>query len=331
MNDGWRVFFLRISLDIPRVLKLLKSSFMTRTCLCLLLILRWQANSWAHNDPKEDATKPSETISNDGASAALLCARATRWRTLRKVDLAIKDWTLALELDPTSFEAAFELTKTYVSTGNLKKGFAVVNASLDGKIADASGQARLHMLRALINTLWKSYKNAGKDCDQAFELQPTHGRIDWYLKRAYVQRMQGLFQACEVGLKEGYAAIPSTVLYIEWVESLIDAKQYEAALKEVEAQLPGLRFSAPWQIRLAKALRGLKRNDGAKIALENAERELDSSIEANAKQLDITLRLDRANLRLLLGQRKGAQQDYQMAKKAGADGWMLWRFEKAFR
>ena len=298
-----------------------------------LLLFGWLAlvDALAHHDPEIDANQLTETIQSEGATAALLCERALRWRTLRKLDLAIRDWKLALELDPASFEAAHELTKAYISEGKLKEAFATVNKRLDGKLTDSGEQARLLMMRVLILTLWKSYEKAGDDCDQAFALLPEHGRIDWFLKRAHVQRMRGLFEACERGLKEAYAAIPSIVLYSEWIDSLIDAKQYETALKEIEAQLPGLRFSAPWQIRLARVLREVKRGDDAQMALSKAQEELDKRIKANGDQLDITLHLDRAKLRLLQGQRKGARLDYQKAKEAGADGWMLWRLEKAFR
>ena len=282
-----------------------------------------------HHDPVSEAAALTQEMRVKGATVEALCERARLWRTLRKLDLAINDLSQASELDPSSVSVNHQLAQAYYADGQLKPAFATLEKGLLIAKKDED-KAALFMMRASIYLLWKSYSKAVSDCHAAFEALPGHRRIEWYLRRAYAQRMAGSFQGCVQGLKEGHKATGSIVLYTQWVDALIDADQYDEALAEIAEQLPGLRFGASWRIRRARALQGLDRDEEARADLKFALEELNQRIVPEAEYPDITLLGDRGLAHLLVGNRKEARRDYERAKDAGAMAWMHWRLAKTF-
>lgn len=283
----------------------------------------------AHHDPATDAVALTEKMQEEGPKVDLLLERARVWRVLRKPDLAIRDLAEASSLDPTSVEVKRRLARAYYADGQLKPAFNTLEAAL--KLAKApEDRADLLMLRASVRLVWRSYAQAADDCTTACEVLPDHGRIEWYLRRAYAQRMADRLEACRQGLYEGFKGTGSAVLYAQWVDALIDVGQLGAARREVEKQLPGLRFSASWTIRRARILLAENDEDAAKKALEAALEELNGRIRPDADYPDVTLLIDRGFVHLLLGDRKAAQADYDRANEAGAIGWMHWRLKQVF-
>ncbi len=283
----------------------------------------------AHHDPATEAASLTAEIKQNGPEVKTLLERARLWRVLRKLDLAIADLTQAAELDPSSLPARQALAQAYYVDGQLKPAFATIEQALD--LAEAADdRATLHMMRASIHLAWKDYEKAAADCGAAFKALPEHRRIEWYLRRAHVQRMAGRFLDCEKGLRAGHVATGSAVLYTQWVDALIDAKLYEEAGREVERQLPGLRFAASWKIRRARIFQAEDRDAEAETELKEALEELNGRIRPEAAYPDITLLVDRGLTHFLLGDRDAAKADYERAKKAGALGWMHWRLAQIF-
>ncbi len=279
-----------------------------------------------HHDPTDEVAALTAEIESQGATAERLLNRASRWRSLRRLDLAIADLEQAVELAPKAAGVRLNLAKAYLADDQLKT--ALSEAETAAKLAETgAARAEAEVLKASIHTLWKSYSKAETAWKAAFEAVPDHQRVDWYLHRAHVQRMTNQWQACLLGLKAGYEATGSSVLYTQWVEALIDAGRSPLALKEIRKQLPGLRFSAAWRIRYALASIGLKRSAQAKQALSAALEELNKRLTDAGDSPDVALLRDRAVVYLLLGDRAAAKKDYQRAKKHGAAPWMLWRLE----
>jgi tetratricopeptide (TPR) repeat protein len=282
-----------------------------------------------HHDPATEAAALSAEMQAKGASVKALCERARLWRTLRKLDLAIDDLAKAAALDPKSVSVRHLLAQAYYADGQLEPAFDVLEKGL--LIAEkAEDKASLLMMRASIYLLWKSYPKAMNDCESAFAALPGHRRIEWYLRRAYAQRMAGSFMGCVEGLKEGFSSTGSMVLYTQWVDALVDVKAYDEALAEISKQLPGLRFAASWRIRQALAFQGLGKDEEARAELNLALEELNVRIRPEADYPDVTLLGDRGLAHLLLGDRKAARRDYSRAKEAGAMAWMHWRLAKTF-
>ncbi len=283
----------------------------------------------AHHDPSEDAVALTAKINEKGPDVELLLERAWAWRVLRKLDLAIQDLAAAAALDPESVEVKQRLAQAYYADGQLTPAFETLEAALE-RVQAPEVKASLLMMRASIYLVWRSHAKAADDCAAAFEAFPDHRQIEWYLRRAHAQRMADRLTACRKGLRAGFEATGSAVLYTQWVDALIDDGRFDEALKEVEKQLPGLRFAAAWKIRQARIVRGREREAEARKLLDEALEELNARIRPEAEYPDITLLADRGLAHHLLGNREAARADYERAKKAGAMGWMHWRLTKVF-
>ena len=285
----------------------------------------------AHHDPATEAALVTAQIQSEGASIELLCRRAELWRSLRKMDATIGDYAAAVKLDPKSPDLRLKLAKAYFVHNQLKEAFAQVGKGLECVTPeDASLKASLLMMRAQLYLEWKSPKKAAADCEAAMEASPDHRRIDWFLQCAHAQRLAGRFEPCAKGLRKGFEQTGSGVLYAHWVDALIDTKAYSKALQECDEQLHGLRFSASWRIKRARALAGLKREKESVADLQAALKELDSRLHPDDPYPDLTLLLDRGMTHFLLGNRSAAKKDYERAKSGGAVGWMCWQLTQAF-
>lgn len=283
--------------------------------------------SAADRDPEIEAAQITAEIQTGGATVELLCERAYKWRTLRKPDLAAQDYRQAIQLDPKNFLAHLELAKVLLSTNELKSAKKEVDVALE--LAPSSTEkAAAYMFRASVQIAFKAFQYAEADCDEALSLQPEHGLIEWYLRRAYVQHMTGSTVVCEQGLRNAYQKTKSAVIYAQWVDALIDAERWDEALTEINSQLPSLRLKSGWLLKEGRALLGLNRAKEAGEAFREAVTEIDRQLETDSAHPDLTLLVDRALAQVLLGNRAQAKKDYQAAKKAGADSWMLWRLEK---
>lgn len=191
-----------------------------------LSLAAWIAVSTAHahHEPEEQVASLTAELEEKGLSVEPLLERARLWRVLRKLDLAIGDLKLAVAVDETSLPARIALIEAYYADGQLKPTVALIEETLPLAENPSPERAALHMRRASVRMLWKSYEEAVLDCEEAFAAHPQHDRIEWYLRRAYAQRMAQRFLDCEAGLREGYEANGSIVLYTQWVDALIDAK-----------------------------------------------------------------------------------------------------------
>ncbi len=303
-----------------------------RLALSLLAFgaLLWSSGRvWAHDDPAAKAGDVTAAIEAHGPTVEALTTRAELWRSLRKLDLAIEDLKEACALAPNSVGLKRRLARTQYAHNALKPAFETVKSGL--AIAEkAEDRASLLMLRASIYLAWRSYENAVSDCDAADEALPNHHRVDWVLYRAFAQRMTGAFEACERDLKAALTRTRSAVIHAQWVDALIDVKRYEEVIREVDRQLPGLRFSAAWRLRKGQALLGLEQPQEARSQFMDALKELDGRIRPHDDYPDTALLSDRGLAHWLLGNRKAARSDYERAKKAGAFPWMHWRLEKTF-
>jgi hypothetical protein len=165
------------------------------------------------------------------------------------------------------------------------------------------------LLRAQIQAARARPREALADCD----LADRKDDLDWYLTRSQAQAQLGKLEARAAGLKDGFERNGSIVLEIEWVEAMIDAGQYQAALERIDGRLNQLRLRSSWLLRRARALKGLKVDFQADA--QAALTELNRRIRPESPEP--TLLLDRATAFALLGKSESAKKDLEAARKHG--------------
>jgi tetratricopeptide (TPR) repeat protein len=228
---------------------------------------------------------------------------------------------------PDFFAARFGLAKALWTKGEIEEALAETTQAV--KIArNSSDRAASFMLRATMLARQGEFVGAEQAAGTAFEVAPDHGNIEWYLKRVYIQRRLGRFDACLEGLDEGRVRTGSIVLHALWVDALIDAGAAERALKEIDLQRRQVRLESGWRIRRGRALLALERSAEAKAELEEAVLELNERSEPDAEYPDIGLYVERGSALALLGRHEEGRKDFEAAKEAGADDLMLWRLRR---
>jgi hypothetical protein len=118
----------------------------------------------------------------------------------------------------------------------------------------------------------------------------------------------------------------SAVLRIEWLDALIDAGDFQAALPEVDKELSECRLRSAWLIRRARCLLAAKNISAAQADLREALAELNTRIAADNP--DAALLLSRAHAFALLGNKQPAEQTLRAAAQAGAEPFELARVTK---
>ena len=247
-------------------------------------------------------------MSKAGKTPGLLIRRADEFKALGKMDEAAADLTEAIKLDPKNAAAYAELSKVQFAQEKLVHAYDNATRSL-ALMEDGADRGPVYLLRAQIQTARGRTAEALADC----EFADRKDNIDWFLVRSQVQAELGKFSERAEGLKSGYDRNGSIVLEIEWVEAMIDAGQYHAALERIEQHLNRLRFRSSWLLRRARASKGLGRDFQAdtRAALDEITHRL------NPNQPEPTLLLDRATAFALLGKAEEARRDLVEAKKRG--------------
>jgi len=300
----------------------LPSSLLVATLVWVLLAAPLSA--WAHDSPEHVVEALTEQMKQTGVTAELLYRRATELRVLRRYDEAAADLQRALQLNPDHLDARAALGRVYLSQG---KGAAAL-VTLD----DALGQAgvgdqasSLLMIRAEIRWALGATNEALADCERAME----EGRIplDWYLMRSHFQLGLGRTREAVQGLRDGFDRTGSFVLETEWIEAMIDDRQWVQALEAIEPQLQASKWKSAWLVRRARARLGQGHESAAKADLQQALAEMDSRL--SSEHPDLMMLADRGLAHMLMGDREMAMQDLERARQLGGDTWLLGRLEKA--
>lgn len=263
------------------------------------------------------------------AQVAALCARAERWMSLRQTDLAIVSYRDAAELYPDAFAARFGLAKALWAKGRSEEALVEV-AQAERTARHPHDRAAAFMMEATIRLDKGELEAAEQAVETAFAVAPEPLDLPWYLKRVYIQRRLGHFDACLQGLEEGRIRTGSPILKALWVDALIDAGEVERALKEIDLHLrqEEVEVRSGWRLRKARALLAKGRRRAAEEELHLALTELETRIQPEAEYPDIALYLERGSALALLGREEEARRDLETAKEAGADDAMLWRLRR---
>ena len=276
----------------------------------------------AHDGPEHTIEELTDQMARLGASAELLVERATEYRILGKLTEAAGDLESALRFKPEFLPAEMELSRIYLAQGKTNLALTTINHAL-GQPAPSTERGPLHIVRAEIYRAQHDYRKALADCDSAF--REHTGELDWYLMRSQLQAQLGRNKARLTGLEQGIKATGSGVLETEWIDALIDAGQHKPALERIEAQLKDSRWQSSWLIRRARVRIGLGQRPAAREDLKSAVVEINQRLTPSSP--DLTLLTDRGFASALLGDEESAKKDFQSARDAGAEEWVLSRLE----
>lgn len=288
-----------------------------RVLASLLLGFSVVLNGGAHEGPEHEIEELTELLSH-GETADLLLQRAIEYRVLGKINEAAHDLEKAVRLGPEMLFIHRELGRAYFSLGKTNEAIDTITHALKLKSEEPTDTAALYAARAEMLKARSDFKKALEDCDHAIKLHRQN--VDWYMLRSDLhERLKQPKERLE-GIRDGIRETGSGVLELEFIEALLDDKQYHEALKKIEPELKSSRIQSSWLVRRARAYLGLGKKEEAKLDLEAALAEMAPRINPSAP--DVTLLTERAQAHEMLHDRDAAKHWYELARDAGAEDWV---------
>lgn len=273
----------------------------------------------AHDGPEHEIEELTERIRKEGLVPDLLLQRAIEYNVMGDATNALKDLQVALNGDPGIALAHREYSRTLFALGRTNEALAAADKALL-QIKEAPDRAALLVVRAEILQARQQHKTALDDVERALRLHP--GDVDWYLLRSELHVALKLKNERVRGLEEGIRDNGSGALHAEWIEALIDAGRFSAALEKIEAELKSSRLKSTWLIRRAKVRLDSGKSVAAKQDLEAALVEINDRTRTGTP--DAFLLADRATAYELLQRKEDALKDFEAARDKGLrDDWIL--------
>lgn len=290
------------------------------------------AEARAHDSPEHSVEELTTHIGREGESVPLLLRRASHYRVLGKIELAIADLTRVLELAPNHLGALTELARIHLAQGDFAEALqrihqAIESASYDTAKAGVDTGAHLYAVRGDIYNAQGKWREALGDYNRALAGDKT--QVEWYLTRSRLHKLLQLRDERVKGLKHGHQSTQSVVLFNEWIEALIDSGHAAQALELIEPPLEQARLKSSWLIRRARAKLALgtpEYSAQARADLQAAIAEINTRLRPARPDLDLLL--DRADAHLLGGDAEAALSDLLLARKHGADAERLEPLER---
>jgi tetratricopeptide (TPR) repeat protein len=289
-----------------------------RFALVALLAIYWTSDHLkAHEGPEHEIEELTEQIAK-GETSDLYLQRAIEYRVLGKNAEAARDLEHAARLDSASLLVQRELGRVYFALGKTNEAIDILSHALKTKTEQPTELAALRVLRAEFLGARRENKKALEDCEAALRLQLSN--VEWYLLRSDLQRRLNQKKERITGLEQGIKETGAGILHTEWIEALLDDRQFQAALPHIERELAASRIQSSWRLRRARALLGLGNSNGAKSDLDAALLEMKPRVAA--KVADVTLLTEYAQALDLAGESEEARLQYERARDAGADDWV---------
>jgi len=289
-----------------------------RATLIAALGILWASDSLqAHEGPEHEIEELTEQIAK-GETSDLYLQRAIEYRVLGKNAEAARDLEHAARLDPASLLVHRELGRVYFALGKTNEAIDILSHALKTKTEQPTELAALRVLRAEFLGARRENKKALEDCEAALRLQLSN--VEWYLLRSDLQRRLNQKKERIAGLEQGIKETGAGILQTEWIEALLDNRQFQAALPHIERELAASRIQSSWRLRRARALLGLENPGDAKSDLNAALVEMKPRVAA--KDPDVTLLMEYAQALDLSGEKEEARLQYERARDAGAEDWV---------
>ncbi len=278
----------------------------------------------AHHDTEKMIALFTQRIESGEASAELHYRRAIEYRILLQNPKAEADLRQALVYDENYTPAHRELAHLLAKRGEQKLAIKSARHAIraSGNLHERSGAM---ILLARLLAVAGQPEAALRHCLDAFELKPS-GEVEWYLLHAELLDANNRPNERPEILAAGYSATHSIVLRNAWIDALLDAEKYKAALPVIHRELSSSRLKGSWRLRYARAQLGMGMTTDAGLSLALCLEELAKRIHPTRP--DISLIAERGLAQALLGQIDAARSDLNRARAGGADSWMIATLER---
>ena len=308
-NEHRPIRMLRIAFPVPKI----KTMFHLTAFIVMAL-----TSASAHDSPEHVIDKLTEEMQARGETAPLLVRRAGQYRIMRRLEEAVTDLYMAIDLDPESNAAHVELIQIHLAQKKIDDALELLSDRLKN-VKTEKNKGFLYLLKGDALVLKHKLDEALINYNRAIEIREKE--LNWYLRRSELQKRLGRHEERIKGLEYGRKRMNSYVLFTERIEAMIDGGRAKQALKEIIPQLEKSRLKSSWLIRRARARLALGEVEQARSDLELAVAEITNRLHPISP--DPGLLLDRSLSFQLLGDQAAAVQDFQEAKQRGATEWQL--------
>jgi len=297
----------------PKQFTILYSKFII---LCALVL----SQAGAHESPEHNVRELTHHLQTR-QSPTHLHQRAIAYRALGQLDKAAADLHSAITLAPDILPYHLELARIQLASNKPNQALKPANQALQ-LCQTPSQRANCHILRAEAYHRSQQAKPSLEACQLAFREIPR-GEIEWFLLRSENQLALGHHRQRISDLKTGYSLHHSAVLKAHWVDAMIDASRFQAALPIINGELSDRRWKSSWLIKRARCLRGLDRNPEAHSDLHTALNEIKSRL--NSSRPDPLLLADQGIIHALLSQPEQARSCLTQLKQINCPAWITAR------
>ena len=314
-------FFRRDALWKPMRQKMMR---INRACVAGLITCAVPV-AWANPGHEITVAELSASIAQSPAIPELYFQRAWNYREMGRQAEARADWEKTLELNAGFLPASRELARSDASEGRVEAGIDRLRQALAMAPEDQAFH-RPGCFSVLAELLLKMGKNAEalEEVRAGLAAAPDL-QMDLCLLRSEAQRRLGQHKERVQNLEEAMRKLRSFVVRTRWYDALIDAGRGAEILPEVEKEIANTRYQAAWLIRRAKIRLHAGETAGATEDLNAALTEIESRLRP--ENPDLSLICERGLIHALAGKHDAALADLGLARRAGADIWMLMPLE----
>jgi len=296
-------------------------TILTKRGIQLGLYLACQGVAWGNPGHEVTVAELSAQIAQSPKVPELYFQRAWNYREMARLADARTDWEMTLKLNPGFLPASRELARLDAGAGNTEAGIARLREAMAAAPADQAFH-RPGCSSVLAELLLKLGKNAEALTESQAGLAAAPDLLlDLVLLRSEAQRRLDLHPERVRDLASAMKTLRSFVVKTKWYDAMIDAGRGPEILPEVEQEIESTRYHAAWLIRRARIR--LKTSDptGAAADLASALTEIESRLRP--ENPDLSLICDRGLVHALQGNQAAAAADLDLARRSGADFWML--------
>lgn len=238
--------------------------------LAALIFVVCATPSWAHEGPEDMIAILTERI-EVAPTPSNLTQRAGEWMVLSHFQEARNDLQQAIELDANFWTARLALAKVHRDTGELDAGLEIIDEALR-RFDSQHARRSFFQLQAELYEANNELRESLQAIQSAIQLGSTE--MDDFLRRSRLQADLGLGKQRIEDLKRAMDNNRGIVLKNEYIDSLIDVRQFGKALPLIERRLRESRRKSAWLIRRARVYQGQELEERALVDLETAEIEI---------------------------------------------------------
>lgn len=280
----------------------------------------------AHDSPGDVIHALTHRMEASGPTARLLAARAFEYQYLGQWDEAIADFEAALERQPRYGAAIDGLAQVLLRQEQFELAIAVANRGLQLETTpEREGPYHAIVARARGGqSRWQQALEAWRAA-----LRSDQPDVDWFLEEARCLAELHRYNERAHALGEAKERNPSIVLEQAWIHALVDARQYERALPEMNRFLDQARWKSTWLLLRARLHAHTGNESERRTDAEQALAEINQRWSWDDAKRDPMLLLQAGLAFALLDQPQQARAHLDAARRHGVSSGQLANYESA--